>query len=151
MSLRFRRRIRIFPGIYLNIGKTGISASIGQRGANLNFGKRGVFLNTGIPGTGLSYRTRIPGQKGEVPPSRGKPSGALGIIPQDSEETIRVNVPPPLHDAPAKSSTANINTGDAFLAVLAQIDQAREQRKNLLKQIDQTAAQNFFCKKGSGL
>jgi hypothetical protein len=32
--LRFWRRIKIFPGVYLNISKSGISFSFGTRGLN---------------------------------------------------------------------------------------------------------------------
>lgn len=59
MSLRFRNRFRILPGIYLNLGKNGISTTIGPRGANINIGKTGVYLNTGIPGTGISNREKL--------------------------------------------------------------------------------------------
>lgn len=59
MSFRFRNRIRVMPGIYLNIGKNGVSTTIGPRGANINIGKNGVFLNTGIPGTGISNREKL--------------------------------------------------------------------------------------------
>ncbi|EAA4186199.1 DUF4236 domain-containing protein [Salmonella enterica subsp. enterica] len=56
MGFRFRQRIKIAPGVHINIGKTGItSASIGRAGATLNVGKKGVKTTAGIPGTGLSY------------------------------------------------------------------------------------------------
>ena len=59
MAFRFRRTIRLAPGIRLNISKSGISASLGPRGASVTIGKRGIYANTGIPGTGMSYRTRL--------------------------------------------------------------------------------------------
>ena len=59
MGLRFQRRIRVLPGVRLNIGKRGVSTSVGVRGASLTLGKRGVHGNVGAPGTGLSYRTRL--------------------------------------------------------------------------------------------
>ena len=55
MGFRFNRRIRILPGVHLNIGKTGISTSVGKRGASLTVGKRGTRATIGAPGTGLSY------------------------------------------------------------------------------------------------
>jgi hypothetical protein len=55
MGLRFNRRIRILPGIRINLSKSGVSTSIGGRGAWLTFGKRGARSTVGIPGTGLSY------------------------------------------------------------------------------------------------
>jgi tetratricopeptide (TPR) repeat protein len=72
MSIRFRRRIKVLPGIYINVGKTGFSTSFGKRGANINIGKRGVYMNTGIPGSGVSVREKIGGRldvNGELPKS----------------------------------------------------------------------------------
>ena len=52
---RFRRSIRILPGVRLNIGKTGISTSVGVRGAQVTLGRGKVRTTVGLPGTGLSY------------------------------------------------------------------------------------------------
>ena len=57
MGFRFRRRIRIAPGISLNVSKSGISTSIGGRGATLNISKRGTRTTLGLPGSGISYRS----------------------------------------------------------------------------------------------
>lgn len=57
MGFRFRRSIRLFPGIRVNLSKSGTSLSVGRRGATLNFGKQGVHSTVGLPGTGLSYRS----------------------------------------------------------------------------------------------
>lgn len=61
MSLRFRRSIRIAPGIRLNVGMRGLSATVGPRGASLNIGPKGLYSNLGIPGTGISSRQRLSG------------------------------------------------------------------------------------------
>ncbi|MFQ3576150.1 MAG: DUF4236 domain-containing protein [Cytophagales bacterium] len=61
--MRFRKRAKLFPGVYLNFSKSGISTTIGVRGASVNFNKQGTFLNTGIPGTGLYDRQKIGGGK----------------------------------------------------------------------------------------
>ena len=55
MAWRFQKRIRILPGVSLNLSKGGISTSIGPRGAKVNIGKKGVRATTSIPGTGLSF------------------------------------------------------------------------------------------------
>lgn len=68
MPWRFQRRITIFPGVRINIGKGGISTSVGPKGADINIGKHGVTTNAGLPGTGLSYRQRV-----------GKPGTWLGV------------------------------------------------------------------------
>lgn len=55
MGFRFQRRIKIMPGVTLNVGKRGVSTSIGRRGAHITFGQNGVRTTVGIPGTGISY------------------------------------------------------------------------------------------------
>jgi hypothetical protein len=58
MGFRFRKSIKILPGIRLNVGKKGInSVSVGGRGATTNIGKHGSHTTYSIPGTGISYRT----------------------------------------------------------------------------------------------
>jgi hypothetical protein len=59
MSFRFRRTIKILPGVRLTIGWGGIGLNIGRRGLSIGFGKRGVRLNVGLPGTGISYSKKI--------------------------------------------------------------------------------------------
>ena len=59
MAWRFRKSVKIAPGIRLNFSKSGMSTTIGGRGSSINIGKRGVYHNMSIPGTGLSNRTRL--------------------------------------------------------------------------------------------
>ncbi|HEX7564550.1 MAG TPA: DUF4236 domain-containing protein, partial [Bradyrhizobium sp.] len=53
MPIRFRKRIRLLPGIWLNLSKTGITTSVGGDGGTVNYGKRGTRTTLGIPRTGL--------------------------------------------------------------------------------------------------
>ena len=55
--IKYRKRIKLLPGLILNISTSGISFTIG--GISLNLSKKGLFLNTGIPGTGLYDRKKI--------------------------------------------------------------------------------------------
>ena len=58
MGFRFQRRIRIAPGVRLNLSKSGIGASLGRNGLRLGVdAKRRKHFWAGLPGTGLSYRT----------------------------------------------------------------------------------------------
>jgi hypothetical protein len=59
MSFRFQRRIKILPGLRLNVSKTGISWTVGTRGASVTSRDGKLTGNVGIPGTGLSYRKRL--------------------------------------------------------------------------------------------
>lgn len=52
---RFRRSIKLFPGVRWNIGKKSTSLSFGGRGASYTVGTSGSRTTVGIPGTGLSY------------------------------------------------------------------------------------------------
>ena len=66
MGLRFRRSIKIAPGVRWNLGLKGSSFSFGPRGAKLTLGNRGTRVTTGIPGTGLSYTTTLPSGSGQA-------------------------------------------------------------------------------------
>ena len=55
MGLRFRRRVRLFPGLWLNASKSGITTSIGGDGVTVNYGRRGTRTTLSAHGTGLAY------------------------------------------------------------------------------------------------
>jgi hypothetical protein len=59
MGLRFHRVFSILPGLRINLSKSGVSTSVGPRGADVNIGRHGVTTNAGIPGTGISYRSKV--------------------------------------------------------------------------------------------
>lgn len=78
MGFRFRKAIKIAPGIHMNIGKNGIaSLTIGKT----NFGTRGVFQTFNLPGTGLSYRAQLLDFSGKGSENGGAGSGG-GELPQ---------------------------------------------------------------------
>lgn len=62
MAWKFRKRIKIAPGVTLNLSKSGVSTTVGTKGASVNMGKNGIYLNTGIPGTGIYDRQRLDGK-----------------------------------------------------------------------------------------
>ena len=64
MTWSYRKRVRIAPGVHLNLSRRGVSTTIGVRGASVNFGKKGTYVNTGIPGTGFYNRQKILGGRG---------------------------------------------------------------------------------------
>lgn len=57
--MNYRKRIKILPGVTINLSKSGISTTIGIKGFSVNVGQNGAYLNTGIPGTGLYQRHKI--------------------------------------------------------------------------------------------
>jgi len=64
MGFRFFKRIRICPGISVNLSKSGASLSLGPRGAKFTVGPRGARTTVGIPGTGLYYTASASGGMG---------------------------------------------------------------------------------------
>lgn len=57
MGFRFQRRVRILPGVHLNLSKSGLGLSVGVRGAHVGITARGRgYASAGLPGTGVSWR-----------------------------------------------------------------------------------------------
>ena len=65
MGLRFRKTISLFPGVRLNVSKSGVGVSAGVPGLRGSINTSGRVTGTvGIPGTGLSYvKTKTLGKK----------------------------------------------------------------------------------------
>jgi hypothetical protein len=61
MAYRFRKSVKLMPGVRVNFGLHGGSVTVGPRGSSINIGKNGVYSNVGIPGTGISKRSKIIG------------------------------------------------------------------------------------------
>jgi Protein of unknown function (DUF4236) len=55
MGFRFRRRIKIIPGLWLNVSKRGMSTSVGGKGLTVNLKGDRVKTTASLPGSGLSY------------------------------------------------------------------------------------------------
>ena len=62
MGLRFRKSVKIAPGVKLNLGKKSAGISIGGKfgGVSMN-SKTGTTVRATAPGTGLSYRKKVGG------------------------------------------------------------------------------------------
>ena len=58
MGFKFRRSVKIMPGVKLNFSKRGVSTTFGVKGARYTMGSGGRrTASVGIPGTGISYVT----------------------------------------------------------------------------------------------
>jgi hypothetical protein len=75
MGFRFRRSLRLLPGLRLNVGTGGMSVSAGVPGATMNFSQRGARATFGIPGTGFSWSQST---GGGALPARYRPSAQPG-------------------------------------------------------------------------
>ena len=83
MGLRFQKRIRLFKGLTLNLSKTGTSWTIGGRGTSINLKDGKATGNVGIPGTGLSYRSKLTNSSNTPEPevqTETQGSSGLGVI-----------------------------------------------------------------------
>jgi hypothetical protein len=138
MSLRFRKSFKLFPGVKLNLSKSGLSASFGGSPFTLNIGSRGIFATTSIPGTGLSMRQRLSGRP--VPLARRKVSSSSGY--SNLEHFPR---PPiqfsPAHYNPAVASVGEVPgarpdllTSDCFKELSAMLKSTSEQRDALSRE-----------------
>jgi tetratricopeptide (TPR) repeat protein len=76
MGFRFFRRVRLLPGLSLNLSKGGLSLSAGVPGARLTVGTSGVRATAGIPGTGLYYTEKLDGRAGGARRRRGRAPAA---------------------------------------------------------------------------
>ena len=58
MGFRFRRSMKVLPGVRVNVNKDSLSVSVGPRGAKVTVNTKGGLRKTvGLPGSGLSYTT----------------------------------------------------------------------------------------------
>ena len=82
MGFRFYRRVRLFPGVSVNLSRSGPSLSVGVRGAHVTVGRRGVTRTVGIPGTGIFYTSRTGAQTGvhsATPPANVRPATGIAV------------------------------------------------------------------------
>lgn len=71
MGFRFRRSVKLLPGVRLNMTGSGMSFSFGPRGFRYTVGTKGTRVTAGIPGTGVSWSAYTP--HGESRPTDAVP------------------------------------------------------------------------------
>ncbi|PFP97665.1 hypothetical protein COK06_13050 [Bacillus cereus] len=59
MGFKFRRGVKIAPGVKINLSNKGGGVSVGGKGARVTVGPSGTRFTSSIPGTGLSYEKRL--------------------------------------------------------------------------------------------
>src|SRR5687768_5971856 len=110
MGFRFRRSIRIAPGIRLNVTRSGLSATLGPRGASIGVGRRGTFLNVGIPGTGVSYRQQL----GNLSPGRAPRRESYRALQASSRQSERDQAREEAAEAHAVRETALVSLSNVL-------------------------------------
>ena len=121
MGWRFRKTVKIFPGLRLNISKNGISTSLGGKGATINLNGKGKRTTLGIQGTGVSHSSYEPytNEFEETDYPLAKQSKKIGCLPVFGGlfllgllgQCLPKDTPPPTN------STAEINAKEALSEV----------------------------------
>ena len=94
MSLRFRRSVRLAPGLRVNLGLRGPSLSVGPRGLGATIGPAGLTTHVGVPGTGLSWRETRPLASGPAPAPAAPafPPGTHAVDERTIEASVRLSL-----------------------------------------------------------
>lgn len=109
MGFRFRKSIKLAPGVRINLTKKGVSSlSVGRRGATVNVGKKGTRGTVGIPGSGMSYssyKSHNDSKRQAQPP-----------LVQNNSTSTRPP-PTPIHDTDTAQRRVSILLGIGILLV----------------------------------
>ena len=93
------RRVRLAPGVTINLSKSGPSVSVGPRGSKVTFNRRGLRETVGIPGTGI-YATRQLSGGGRARTAAGS---TARLAPPPSPRSVPPTGPGPAAQAPAST------------------------------------------------
>lgn len=84
MGLRFRKSIKIAPGVKINLNKKGTSVTFGSKGVHYTASSTGKkTASVGIPGTGISY-TKTTGQSSKQKKTSEGGSQPMPTAPQSN-------------------------------------------------------------------
>lgn len=131
MGLRYRKQIKVTPGVKLNLSKSGVSTSLGKPGSTVNLSSRGVKTTVGIPGSGISYSKTYSGKK----QSRRRPAREIRKMDRELKKRYGMNN----HEVSTlKEMIAEDPEGMKKLrsdeAIMAQVSaRVKEKRKKTLK------------------
>lgn len=77
MGFRYRKSVKIAPGVRMNVSKSGASVSVGGKGGHVTVNSKGeTRVGASIPGTGVSYSEKVSGPAkssgggGQKPPQK---------------------------------------------------------------------------------
>ena len=74
MGLRIQKRLKVVPGITLNLSNRGHSVTLGGKGVSANIKGGKISGTVGVPGYGVYYRTK------SVELFKSNPPKSLGFI-----------------------------------------------------------------------
>lgn len=92
MAIRFRKSIKLAPGLKLNLNKKGVSLTVGGKYARVTTGSRGTTISGSAPGTGLSYQHKISSSpaSNSIQPSRQLVGIPLQIMIDDQSGDLKL-------------------------------------------------------------
>jgi hypothetical protein len=71
-KFQFRKRVKLAPGLSLNVSKKGLGLSAGPKGLKTSISAQGrITGSAGIPGSGISYRKTLNGLSSDASPEGG--------------------------------------------------------------------------------
>jgi hypothetical protein len=132
MGVRFRQRVKLFPGVHLNVSRGGVSVSIGGPGGTVNIDKRGkVKATVGIPGTGLSYSKTLRPSAGQSKSNESQ--GQAERFRSDALELVVQDLSSPTLSGKATVGSASTQTlaNAGMLEVQRLTIEAHKERKTL--------------------
>lgn len=96
MGFRFRRSLKIAPGVRLNLGLKSLGLSFGGKGFHISTNsRRGTRATVGLPGTGLSYSQKLDGATPRVPHADALAVGRfVGYVVDCNTCGTRLTLPP---------------------------------------------------------
>lgn len=108
MGMRFRKSIKIAPGIRLSATQRGLGVRVGGRGGGISISPSGSRVSAGIPGTGLSWSERIGSRTSARARTRASSSAKAGA---SEEERIELQLQIVLDDETGEVQLLDGNTG----------------------------------------
>lgn len=63
MGFRFRKSVKVMPGVRLTFTHRGTSVRVGPRNVGISKGPSGTRVGASIPGTGISYSEKLSNKK----------------------------------------------------------------------------------------
>ena len=125
MGFRFRRSVRLIPGIRLNLSTRGASISLGTPGATLNFSGRGARATFGAPGTGFSWSQSL--TSGSPTPSRSSTDSSRSTTPINTVEELESSLNNPNSSVVYRSSGRRLSDQQLEAAKRRFLDKKRRE------------------------
>ncbi|SDJ14899.1 DUF4236 domain-containing protein [Alteribacillus bidgolensis] len=78
MAFRFRKSVKVAPGVKLNVGKRGVSTTVGGKSVRVSSSSRRTSVGSSVPGTGVSYHKQVGSKNVRSKSNKNKHQGMTG-------------------------------------------------------------------------